>query len=78
MDLFTEEQVKNINDFQNSGMFHPFTCDNDQCREVLVATKNGLECPKCGYKQTFVHGFMTEPIPDEMKKAYGFKSSQNG
>ena len=27
---FTEEQVKNLNDFQKSGRFHPFTCCSDE------------------------------------------------
>lgn len=26
---FTNEQVKNLNEYQNVGMFHPFTCAND-------------------------------------------------
>lgn len=27
---FTEEQVKNLNDYQKSGEFHPFTCCSDE------------------------------------------------
>ena len=27
---FTEEQVKNLNDFQKSNNFHPFTCCSDE------------------------------------------------
>ena len=65
---FNDEQVKNINLFQNAGRFHPFTCDCSEIdgdehkgqRAVLVATKDGLVCPHGNYKQNYVYSFMTE------------------
>lgn len=58
--IFTEEQVKNINEFQKSGVMHPFTCGN--CGATLVATNDGLICPTegCGYTQDWCHGFMAD------------------
>ena len=64
--LFTEAQVKSINDFQHAGIFHPFTCDNSECRGkepnfgTLIATVDGLTCPTCDYKQNWVHSFMAD------------------
>jgi hypothetical protein len=48
---WTPEQIKNVNDHQNSGHFHPYTCCNHQ---TMVATVDGLKCPKCGTVQTDV------------------------
>lgn len=57
---FTEDQVKNLNDYQQSGVFHPFTCGNPDCREILVATKDGWFCPveNCDYTQDWAHEAM--------------------
>lgn len=61
---FTEQQVKSLNDFQESGCFHPFTCggktkEGKDCRADLVATKEGWICPAgCGYTQDWAHGGM--------------------
>lgn len=54
---FTDEQVDNLNKFQQSGMFHEFTCI---CRKSLVATNNGMRCPGCGRMQYWVHNFMAD------------------
>jgi len=53
---WTEQQVKNLNDYQTSGVFHPYTCGGNRngksCRADLVATKDGWVCPEgCGYTQ---------------------------
>lgn len=60
---WTDEQVKNLNDYQNSGRFHPFTCGN--CRNDLVALNEGWTCPTpdCGYTQDWAHEFMAQPLP---------------
>jgi hypothetical protein len=60
---FTDEQVKNLNEFQNSGIFHPFTCPRKHADEGdtnLVATKEGWFCPHpgCVYTQDWAHDFM--------------------
>lgn len=55
---YTAEQIENINAFQACGHYHPFTCGAEGCREVLVATEEGMACPKCDYRQTWVHDFM--------------------
>ena len=55
-EIFSEEEVKNLNDFQNSGNVHPFTCPNGHGN--LIATKEGWYCPKCDYVQLWAHDFM--------------------
>lgn len=57
---FTDEQVQRLNEYQNQGVFHPFTCGNMSCREILAATNNGWVCPKCDYTQNWAHEFMLE------------------
>jgi len=54
--VFTEEQVKNLNEYQKSPFFHPFTCANG-CGP-LIATKGGWVCSKCDYTQDWAHKFM--------------------
>lgn len=64
---FTSEQVKRLNAFQKSGLFHPFTCGNPERtdenhpdRGILVATRGGWVCPNCYYTQDWAHAFMVE------------------
>lgn len=62
---FTDEQVKNLNDYQESGIMHEFTCGNQnhpmgQAR-CLVATKDGWVCPGCNYTQDWAHDWMADP-----------------
>lgn len=56
--VFTTDEVNNLNDYQHSGIFHPFTCGMDQCRATLVATVRGWICPFCDYTQDWAHDFM--------------------
>jgi hypothetical protein len=60
---FNNEQVDNMNLFQNDPLVHPFTCSN--CRGVLTATKDGWICEFCHehIKQDWAHEFMAEPRP---------------
>ena len=68
---FSSEQVKNLNKFQESGEFHPFTCDRsfEECEVnkvprdfskdgILIATEKGWVCPCGRYTQDWAHGFM--------------------
>lgn len=56
---FSDEQVKNLNDYQKLGIVHPFTCGKDHDgNRVLVATNNGWVCPTCDYSQNWAHEFM--------------------
>jgi hypothetical protein len=71
---FTKEEVDNLNRFQRSGMFHPFTCDraSPKCETkgeprrdgVLLATPDGWICPCGEYKQDWAHDFMTKDLKD--------------
>ena len=60
---WTEEQVKNLNDFQMNSCCHPFTCGDDDCRKddrsPLTATVNGWTHP-CGYTQDWAHAGMAD------------------
>jgi len=65
---FSNEQVKNLNEYQLSGAMHPFTCDNSDCRGIegswgiLVATNDGWICTTCDYTQNWAHAFMADGI----------------
>lgn len=76
---WTDEQVANLNSFQESGQFHPFTCGGDRGdaahtayaaehggdKGQLVATKEGWVCPVCGYTQEWAHDFMARTMCGE-------------
>lgn len=53
--LMTKLMIDSFNAYQESGLYHPYTCGNPDCRAVLIATEKGIVCPNCGYKQTFVN-----------------------
>lgn len=70
---FTDEQVTQLNKYQKSGGFHPFTCDRKakECEVrtepkdwskdgVLLATTDGWTCPCGKYKQNWAHQFMAD------------------
>lgn len=58
---FTPEQVQSLNEYQASGHFHPFTCQNVGSRHpVLVAAADGWRCPSCEYKQDWAHEWMAD------------------
>lgn len=59
--IFTDDQVKSANEYQQKGYFHPFTCGN-HCGAVLVLTPDGWICPTegCGYTQDWAHRFMLD------------------
>lgn len=61
-----EETLKNLNDFQQSGFMHPFTCsiDSNHGLGYLWATPRGWVCTdltlKCEYTQNWAHTFMAD------------------
>jgi hypothetical protein len=58
---FTPEQVASLNEYQASGIWHPFTCRNrGQLHPNLVADTNGWHCTKCDFKQDWAHPFMVD------------------
>jgi hypothetical protein len=57
---WTQTQVDALNDWQQLGFVHEFTC---ACggHTVLVATLEGWTCPKgCGYRQEWAWAFMAD------------------
>jgi hypothetical protein len=57
---WTSKQVDSLNQFQHSGMMHPFTCpghEGDGDRN-LVATRSGWICCHCDYRQDWAHDWM--------------------
>ena len=73
---FTKEEVDKLNKFQNSGEFHPFTCDrvSQKCETktskkegILIATEMGWICPCGEYKQYWAHDFMIKDITNGLK-----------
>lgn len=58
---FSAKQVKNMNEYQQAGRGHPFTC-NATCgrRKPLTATKDGWICPCGEYKQDWTWVPMTK------------------
>lgn len=63
---FSVQDVEILNNYQNSGMVHPFTCgkrDDHVGDDVLIATTNGWVCPHpgCDYTQNWAWSFMADP-----------------
>lgn len=70
--IWTDEECKKLNEYQNGDFSHPFTCGNDRMDAAhrkyqaehggdfgqLVATPQGWICPSCSWHQDFAHGFM--------------------
>lgn len=58
---FTARQAVNLNDYQNSGVMHPFTCGNDTGHRLLVAAiDDGWYCLDCDYWQNWAHSWMAD------------------
>jgi len=63
---FSEQDADNLNRFQVSGKFHPFTCPRDHLTSAvsLVAVAGqGWVCPsaRCDYTQDWAHAGMADP-----------------
>lgn len=59
---WTDEQVERLNQYQQAGWFHPYTCpgrdeDEDCPKRNLIATRDGWVCHCGAYRQTWAHGF---------------------
>jgi len=59
-EVFTKEEVKHLQDWQDAGCVHEFTCGNDKCRSALVPTVRGWICQYCDYTQNWAHDFMKD------------------
>lgn len=84
---FTPEQVRNLNVYQRSGVFHPFTCGNRKDhpweeidKGCLVATTHGWICPICwdgttSDLQNWAHSFMAKhESRAAIEKAHGYRT----
>lgn len=82
MAKFTEEEIKSFNEYQLSGIFHPFTCGSGRRTDkdhldgegLLVLGEGGLRCPYCDYTQQWAHEFMLngswKETEDKMKNVW--------
>ena len=77
---WSDEQVEALNDYQQAGWMHPFTCG--RCRDadtrwpspdqhLLVATNDGWTCPACDYTQDWAHDFMFHGPPEALRALLG-------
>jgi hypothetical protein len=59
------EQVVALNQWQERGDVHPFTCGagDSGTHPVLVAHHDGWHCPACIYRQNWAHDFMALSSP---------------
>lgn len=51
---WTRDQVAILNNYQNDGRTHSYTCGHDG-RHQLVATEDGWRCPFDDYRQDWAH-----------------------
>ena len=58
MNLFTKKNIQKIKNFQNHPLVHPLTCGNENCRSILDVDENGLFCPYCSYRQTYIPDYV--------------------
>lgn len=60
---WTAEQIKSLNDYQEGGVFHEYTCgaEHDDNR-VLLATEDGWQCVEdgCRYRQDWAHAWTAD------------------
>ena len=57
---FTDDQVASLNTSQRAGVFHSFTCGTENCRGILVASREGWHCPSCSYRQYWAWSWMAD------------------
>jgi hypothetical protein len=64
---WTPEEVAALNEYQDKGVFHPFTCGHGALGQhvsgvFLVATEAGWRCPfqDCEYTQDWAWSMMAE------------------
>lgn len=58
--IFTPDEIASMNAYQESGVFHPFTCGF--CGNDLIAREDGWYCPTSGclYRQEWAHAWMKD------------------
>jgi len=61
------DQVASLNAYQATGIMHPFTCGDHECRAAahpkqatLIAYPDGWYCPRCRYTQDWAHTWMAD------------------
>lgn len=63
-----DETVKALNEYQQAGWMHPYTCGNTHHLHsvTLVAHTDGWHCPECEYTQQWAHTWTlgSEPPPE--------------
>lgn len=75
---FTDEQVENLNRYQECEWVHAFTCcsptDIEDCKRksgedygALIATNEGWICPCGKYKQDWAHAGMAADLPPDWR-----------
>jgi hypothetical protein len=57
---FTPAEVATLNEYQQSGVWHPFTCGNALCGRELIATEAEWVCPGCSYTQDWAYTWMAD------------------
>lgn len=57
---WSEGVVKALNQYQNAGRMHPYTCGNNSSH-ILTATKVGWVCPYDDYRQDWAHPGSLDP-----------------
>ena len=72
---FTAAQVESLNDYQASGVFHPFTGRNELAPDgeddILVATPVGWRSTRDPeYRQTWAWAWMADRSWEEMRHAW--------
>jgi hypothetical protein len=69
---WSDEQVANLNRWQQCDHVHPFTCPNEHTEAntvALFAHRSGWMCPLCDYRQDWAHAMMTlGPPPSPFDK----------
>lgn len=69
---FTDEQVTALQNYQDAGYLHPFTCmGHEGCKRPeqynggkLIPTSEGWVCACGSYTQNWAHSFMAQPLPE--------------
>jgi hypothetical protein len=56
---WSDEEVKSLNECQQFGYCHSFTCGGENCNNNLIATNNGWMCKNCDYTQNWAYKWMT-------------------
>ena len=60
---YSKEQIQAFNEYQHSGVFHPYTCGSGNRTDknhldgegLLELTESSLKCPYCDYTQNWVN-----------------------